>query len=196
MRLLLSVLLFASLSACGTTRLPLAYAPPSSVAARGPAVVDTVSALDQRGESAPDANWIGAIRGGFGNSLKRLETDRPLTEVVADATRDALRARGMLGGSGAPYDLRVAIEQFESDQVARREAKVRLRLAWIRRAGGATAFANQGQADIVSGSAITFEAGVFGSVEALRAIAAQAMGQALDQALDDPALTAFLASPR
>ena len=195
MRSLLPVLLLGLLAACSTSRLPLVYVPPSTgVPAHGTPAVASVSAIDKRGETAPDANWIGAIRGGFGNPLKRLETDRPLTEVVADAVRDALRARGLLGAADAPYDLQVTIEQLEADQVVRREAQVRLRLAWLRRPGGLPAFANHGSADIVSGSVITVETGVFGSVEGLRAVIAQAMSQAIDQALDDPALTAFLSA--
>ncbi len=196
MRSPLLILLLSLLAACSTSRLPLAYAPPSAgVPAHGTAAVAAVSAIDQRGETASDANWIGAIRGGFGNPLKRLETDRPLTEVVADAVRDALRARGLLGAADAPYNLQVTIEQLEADQVVRREAQVRLRLAWLRRPGNLPVFVNHGSADVVSGSVITVETGVFGSVEALRAVIAQAMSQAIDQALDDPALTAFLSAP-
>lgn len=201
MRLSSSILLVL-LAGCGTSQLPLDYAPSSAAsrsgAAHGPAVVATVAAVDQRGETAADARWIGAIRGGFGNPLKRLETDRPLSEAVAAAVRDALRTRGLLGGAASPYQVQVTIEQLEADQMARREAKVRLRLAWVRAddPGGPPAFANQGQADIVNGSLVTLEAGVFGSVEDLRALTAQAMSQAVDQALDDPALASFLSLRR
>jgi hypothetical protein len=129
--------------------------------------------------------------GGFGNPLKRLETDRPLTDVVASAVRDALRARGLLGDPGAGYDVQIAIQQFEADQVVRREAKVQLRLTWIRRSNGQPAFVNQGQADIVNGSIINMESGVFGSIEELQKLTAQAMSQAIDQALNDPKLQIF-----
>jgi hypothetical protein len=188
--LLLSVSLLSLLAAC-TSQLPLAYAPSSEMSLRGPATVATVSAVDQRGETASDANWFGAIRGGFGNPLKRLETDRPLTDVVASAVRDALRARGLLGDPGAGYDVQIAIQQFEADQVVRREAKVQLRLTWIRRSNGQPAFVNQGQADIVNGSIINMESGVFGSIEELQKLTAQAMSQAIDQALNDPKLQIF-----
>ena len=50
------------------------------------------------------------------------------------------------------------------------------------------------QALIRTGTA--FEAGVFGSVEALRATTAQSLSQAIDQALDDPALATFLAGAK
>jgi len=48
--------------------------------------------LDQR--DVP-ANWLGAIRGGFGNPLKYLESDRPVAEIVKIAFIDGLQARGI-----------------------------------------------------------------------------------------------------
>jgi len=48
--------------------------------------------VDARGEPA---NWLGAIRGGFGNPLKNLESDRPVADIVGAAFADGLRARGV-----------------------------------------------------------------------------------------------------
>ena len=166
---LLATFTILALAGCGTTRLPIAYTPNSAQFGRGAPVVAEIAATDARGETAADANWVGTIRGGFGNPLKRLEADRPVSEVVADAARSALRVRGLLGDAAAPYRVQVKVDQLEADQVARREAKVRLHFSWLGRADGRPLFENEGQADVVTGSIVTFEAGVFGSVEELQA---------------------------
>ena len=65
---------------------------PTSASGEISAVVGTFA--DDRGT---DANWLGAIRGGYGNPLKKLYTDRPVSEVVEQAFFDALKARKLLG---------------------------------------------------------------------------------------------------
>ena len=193
MRYRLAPVLLLALAQCGTTVLPLSYATPPGVAASGPAVVADVSGTDTRGESDP--RWYGTIRGNYGNPLKTLDADRPIAEVAASAVRDGLAARGMTGRGGAsPYDVRVTVRQFEADQVARREARISLTMEWLRRGTGQVAFTNSGQADLVGGSIVTLEIGIFGSTDELQSITARALSQAVDQALDDPALHRFLAS--
>lgn len=41
-----------------------------------------------------DATWLGAIRGGYGNPLKNLESNVPVSQLVQDAFSSALKARG------------------------------------------------------------------------------------------------------
>ena len=143
MRLLLAFLILNALAACSTTQLPLSYSPQSvGMPAYGPALAASVSAVDQRGESARNPKLVGAIRGGFGNRLKQRETDRPVAEVAADTVREALHARGMLGAVDAPYKFQVTIETLNSSQYVRREAKALLRLAWVRQTDGRPAFTN------------------------------------------------------
>jgi len=57
-------------------------------------VVAVMQVTDRREDGREDPNWIGTIRGGFGNPNKRLEA--PVPEVVRQAFVDALRARGLL----------------------------------------------------------------------------------------------------
>ena len=52
----------------------------SSASGQVPVVIGTF--VDDRGTNA---NWLGAIRGGYGNPLKKLYTDRPVSEVVEQA---------------------------------------------------------------------------------------------------------------
>ena len=81
---ILFLLLVVTLSACGTTHVSLKYsAPPAIVQASAraqPLLVGTFT--DKRGEPA---TWLGAIRGGYGNPLKNLESDKPVAELVKAA---------------------------------------------------------------------------------------------------------------
>ena len=85
------------LAACGSTPAQLRYTPTVTVApGDGKAHVGPVT--DQRGE--PDPNWLGAVRGGFGNPFKVLHGEQPATDMVRQAFSDGLAARGMLASSG------------------------------------------------------------------------------------------------
>lgn len=177
----------AVLTACGTTTASLPYTPSMDAALPGSPVIGEVTATDARGEQDP--NWIGAVRGGFGNSLKVLRTEAPLAEEVARDFRAALTARGMLAPGAGPLTLAVTIVTFKSDQVVRREAEVELRLVVTDRAGRAV-YQDTVRADVVSGSALALDTGVFGSTEDLRQVAISALNQAINQALDKPAFPA------
>jgi hypothetical protein len=173
------------LAACGTTTAPLQYQPPEARGlVRGAPVFAAVTATDTRGEKDP--NWIGAIRNGFGMPLKELRTDAPVSDVVANVFTQGLAARGMLAQGSGAYALAVTVTTFECDQVERREAKVALALVVTDRRSGQVVYRDEAAADVVNGSALALDAGVFGSVEALRQVAMTALNQAVNQALDKP----------
>jgi uncharacterized lipoprotein YajG len=58
------------LAGCGSTAASLTYTPTEAVQPQAAPMVGTVTVVDQRGESDP--NYVGVIRGGFGNPLKTL----------------------------------------------------------------------------------------------------------------------------
>jgi hypothetical protein len=96
------VLLASELVACSTTRVGINYSPPAEMAAAPSSQADVVVGRfsDDRGEPA---NWLGAIRGGYGNPLKKLESDEPVSDLVGQvfaAGRDA--AASGRSGSGRP----------------------------------------------------------------------------------------------
>jgi hypothetical protein len=79
---------------------------------------------DDRGT---DANWLGAIRGGYGNPLKKLYTDRPVSEVVEQAFSDALKARKLLGDrQNAKVEVTGEIIKFDCSYYFNREAHAHL----------------------------------------------------------------------
>ncbi|MXP64238.1 hypothetical protein E0493_12875 [Roseomonas sp. M0104] len=196
MRRRATLLLCFALAACGTTQASLPYTPASAPAAPAMArpVVLVTQVTDRRADGREDPNWIGTIRGGFGNPIKRLEAPVPLAEVVRKAFADALLARGLLApdASTARYHLAVEILALNADQLARREATAEFRVTLRPASGGAPVLMDQERANRVGGSVITLSAGVFGSIDELRQIAQQAMSEAIDRLLDKPSFAAAL----
>lgn len=142
---------------------------------------------DDRGKPA---NYLGAIRGGFGNPLKNLETERPVSELVTGAFGDALRARGVAVG-GSELRLVGSIKRLDCNQYVRREAHVELEVAVMDRAGQRV-FARTYNADKVEGAVIALDTGIFASVDELRGVLERTLAEAIDQALDDPSLRGAL----
>ena len=83
---------------------------------------------DERGHGT---NWLGAIRGGFGNPVKTLETEEPVKEVVRKAYADALKARAIYTDAEDAPRLRVVMKQFDCNQYVRREAHVKFNIQVI-----------------------------------------------------------------
>ncbi len=153
----------------------LAYSP-GVIPVRIPdaATIAQVTVKDDRKEADP--TWIGAIRGGFGNPVKVLHLSQPLSDVIATAFRNALNARGILAsGNPAPFDLVVTVSKFESTQMARREAEASLTLDVIYRTTGRGLYHDTTDVDLVSGSILALDTGVFASPADLQALAQNAL---------------------
>lgn len=191
-RFLLLSMLGLGLTACGTTQMSMPYSPTAQPVSVGRPVVALGTVTDRREDGREDPNWIGTVRGGFGNPLKRLEAPVPVSEVVRQAFSDALAARGMLATGAPRYLLSVDIIQFKSDQVGRREATVEFQVTLTPAAGGAAVLQDRELANQITGSVLTLSAGVFGSLDELRAIALSTMSQAIDRILDKPGFAAAL----
>lgn len=193
-RLLILCLMCLGLAACGTTQVPMTYspvvAPVVQPGARPVIAVNTVVDLREGGKE--DANWIGTIRGGYGNPLKRLETVQPVTEVVRQAFRDALAARGLLAAETPRYLLNVDVLQLSASQYQRRDATAEFRVTLLPAPDGAPVYVDQEKAYRVDGSAFTLASGAFGSVDDLHRVALQTMNEALDRIADKPGLVAVL----
>ena len=118
MKSLVPALLLAFLAACTSKSADLAYAPTVAVTAQVVPAIASVAVIDAREEKDP--NYIGAIRGGYGNPLKTLTSALPVKDEVSAAFTSALRARGLYG-SGAPLTLAVTLKQLSGNWYARRE---------------------------------------------------------------------------
>jgi hypothetical protein len=191
-RYLLLSMLAVGLAACGTTQMSMPYSPAAQPVSVNRPVVAMGTVTDRREDGREDANWIGTVRGSFGNPVKRLEAPVPVSEIVRQAFSDALAARGMLATGAPRYLLSVEILQFKSDQVGRREATVEFQVTLTPSGGGAVVLQDRELANQITGSVLTLSAGVFGSLDELRAIALSTMSQAIDRILDKPGFAAAL----
>lgn len=191
-RIILAALCFCSLVACtSANKVDLKYAPTTAVQlAKADAAVKVGNFVDSRGETK---TWVGTIRGGFGNHLKDLDTNAPVSTVVEQAFSDALKARGVnVSEANAPYQLSGVIHTLIGDQVARREATVALDISVTDTSSGQSRFSASYKANIIEGSALTLQTGVLASVEDLRLVIEKALRQAVDKALGDDSLRAAL----
>ena len=179
------------LGGCSTNTVDISY--DTTAVARQPAVAaNSVKILSVSDGRKHGSHWLGAIRGPFGSPLKTLNTPVPVKDVVENAFTTALKARGLLASTGGDYGMEVVINQFDSNQLVRREAHVRLHVSMVEFASGQQIYVADVRINKVSGSLITFDASVFADVEDLRKVANQALQEAIDQALDDPRLTETL----
>jgi uncharacterized lipoprotein YajG len=178
------------MSGCSTNSVKLNYKPPATVAAaKQPKPVTVGAFADQRGETP---TWFGAIRGGYGNPLKKLEADPSVAENVKSAFSAGLKARGIDSSGGATLQIAGTIRKFDCSQYVRREAHAEIEVHVIDLSTGRQLFSQIYTADELQGSLMTLKAGVFASVEDLRIVAEQALSEVVDRALDDPALRGAL----
>lgn len=137
------------------------------------------------------ANWLGAIRGGFGNPLQTLETEEPVSDVVRGQFLTGLEQRGMLAEAGeGEFILEVDIEQLDSNQMMRREAHSRLDITLLERGSRQVVHDNSVRSSNVEGGA---GGGIFASIEKLEEILTRTLWETIDEALDDERLHRVIA---
>lgn len=135
------------------------------------------------------SHWLGAIRGGFGNPLKTLETPKPVKDVVRDAFQDALKQRGIYAHlDNAKYILNVDVLQYDCNQYVRKEAHIKLNVIVVDSTTNKEVFSDYVVVDNVEGSIVSMKAGIFGSVEELKNLAEKTLTQAVNEVLRNPSL--------
>jgi hypothetical protein len=175
------------LAACGTTPVAMNYQAAGSTSkfATGTGEVAVEAFVDDRGEPP---RWLGAIRGGFGNPLKVLETDETVAKMVQVAFAEGVRVRAQPSSRNAgQYEVRGVIKKLDCSQYVRREAHAVIEVTVVDRATKAERFRRTYHADTVDGSLANLATGVFASVDDLRVVAQQTLRDVVDKALDDPA---------
>jgi uncharacterized lipoprotein YajG len=179
------VLTLGIVAGCVTDTVSLGYKSVGQLtAANSGTAVSVGSFVDHRGETP---TWIGAVRGGFGNPLKTLQTDKPVSALVQMAFTDGLRARGLLATGAGAYQIAGVINKLECSQYVRREAHAIIDVS-VFDPSGKQIFTQTYTADELEGSLMALNVGVFGSVDTLRALAEKALNEVVDKALDDTAL--------
>ncbi len=186
MKKVLFTLLCITLIGCSTTQVQMQHKSYSGERADNP-IIAIGQFSDYRKH---DANWLGAIRGGYGNPLKTLETPKPVKDIVRDAFQDGLRQRGLLASADdAKYLLNVDVQQYDCNQYVRKESHIKLDVKVVDIRNNQQVFSDRIVVDNVEGSILSMKSGVFGSVEELKNLAEKTLGQAVDGALDSPGFT-------
>lgn len=179
-------LLYLALIGCSTTQVQMQHEPYGGEKTDNP-IIAIGQFSDYRKH---DPNWLGAIRGGYGNPLKTLETPKPVKDVVRDAFQDGLRQRGLLASADdAKYILNVDIQQYDCNQYVRKESHIKLDIKVVDIKSNQQVFSDRIAVDNVEGSILSMKTGVFGSVEELKNLAEKTLAQAVDNALDSPGFT-------
>ena len=131
-------------------------------------------------------DWLGAIRGGYGNPLKTLRTLKPMSEVVQEAFAAGLRARGVYAEPGqGKFTLEGTISKLDCSEYFNLEAHAHVDVRVTETASHALLYSNTYRADQTEGG---FGAGILASVETLRVLAEKTLRELVDKVLDDPQL--------
>lgn len=198
-RLILSTSMF--LSGCSTHRVRLVYTPPTSAPQGSRTLPATLVGefADERGDDAQRDNgtWIGAVRGGYGNTIKTVLVERPLRDIVAATFAQALGARGSFADSQhtGTRVLSGSVAAFACKQYVRRDCTVALNVVLTDRVSGQKIFEKKYEAYEFDGSVWAMDSGIFGSVDKLRDLAARTLAVCVDKVLDDGGLINAASQP-
>lgn len=142
--------------------------------------INKITVIDQRNNGS---NWIGAIRGGYGNPLKTLKTIDPVNIVVEKMITDALKKSNLYTDSlDANRTIEIKIIKFECQYYYNREAYADLSVRVINNTTSKAIYSKTYKTlRTEAGSG----AGVFGSVETLRNLAEETMNNTIDKMLSD-----------
>jgi hypothetical protein len=190
--LLVSLLTIAILPGCSSHMMAIKYEPSwRTTESKIPEKIHMGSVKDLRGT---ESNWLGAIRGGYGNPLKKLYTDQDTAQVVAAAFEDALEVRGLLGVvADSEFRIEVELHKFDTSYYFNKEAHVNFEMMLSQVSTGKVMFSQFYRTNRKKAGA---GAGIFGNVEALASFANETLNQAIDKALDDEDFrSALQASP-
>lgn len=178
-----------TLSGCWTTHLTLKYQAPPNVTA-APAGTPTLMVgtfVDLRGYKP---NWIGRIRGTFGNSLEKLVVDESVATLVQTQFRDGLLARQFpVVDADAVFEISGVVRKLSSIQYVHVETDVEIEVQLRRLSTREAIFTHTYSAQAVQASrAYTVQAVESARpVDAIRALTQKTLRDVVNQALDDPA---------
>jgi hypothetical protein len=179
----------AILSGCWTTHFALKYqaSPKVTPAAAGTPSIMVGTFADVRGYKP---NWIGRIRGTFGNSLEKLVVDESVATLVQTQFRDGLLARQFaVVKADAVLEISGVIRKLSSIQYVHLETDVEIEVQLRRLPTGDQVFTHTYSVKAVEASrAYTVQAVESARpVDAIRALTEKTLRDVVNQALDDPA---------
>lgn len=175
------LLLLTTLAGCSTHMSRIEYQSTGNPALAGQQQISQVEVIDDRGT---EKNWLGAIRGGYGNRLKTLRTEKPTDQVVKDVYIQALKGSKLYTSANkGDYRLRVVLSKFDCSYYFNREAHAHFTVSLFENGTNKEVFTKSYRADEVEGGV---GAGIFGDVDTLRQLAERTLNKAVDSHLQDP----------
>lgn len=175
-----------ALAACSNTTSDMRYTAPADVARVAAPAVSGVTAIDHRKE---EAHRLATIMGGFGNPIKTLDLSKPVSEEVADAFTDGLRARGLLGPNG-PYRIELLVRKYDADMIMGSTGRIDLDMSVIDTASQQVIYKDTAQNERSDFHVLA--TGIFGDMDELQKLAQEALDVTVNQMLDKPAFRAAL----
>lgn len=122
--------------------------------------------------------------------METITTRVPVEQVVRNAFAHGLKARGMLTSqSGAQFILTGEILEFSADQLMRPGSYARIRVNLVREGSGQIVFSRVYQGERVG---TAYLPGSGSPVPNLQELASRTLQDAVDKALDDPAMRSRL----
>lgn len=175
---------------CSTTSTTLRYEPTVAIKiepdVKPVAIVGAIT--DIRKEDDP--RWFGAIRGGYGNPLKKLVGDTPMNETVARLLSDALKERQLLAsGNSATVRIEGTIQALDCNYYFNRDAHAQLQLNLVDAGSGVLLYSQSQKTD---NSEVGVGAGVFGDVNHLAEFMQKTLNQTIDKFFADPLFMSVL----
>lgn len=173
--------LFA-LSSCSTTKESLDYETPNANGMRtGGQKNVTVSIFQDK--RAMEPNYLGQVRPGGGISFKKIETNIPVSEVVANTFGYALHVRNMAAPAGkSGWRIGGVIREFNCDQVIRSGASIELSVLLYQPGAEIPVFRKSYHAEKSEANL------AIGDTAVLKGLASDVLQEVVDRALDDPEL--------
>jgi hypothetical protein len=129
-------------------------------------------------------------KGSYGNPLKRLYTDKPVSDVVEQAFSDALQTRKLLGDmQNATVEIAGDVIKFDCSYYFNREAHAHLLMKVLSLPSHNLVFSRAYRTDNEEGG---WGAGIFGNTDELAQFAQRTLNETVDKVLADPEFIAAL----
>ncbi|MGR5076727.1 hypothetical protein [Photobacterium swingsii] len=149
-------------------------------------IINKVTVYDERGT---DKDWLGAIRHGWGGSLKTLRTKTVTSDTIKGMYIDALKQRNLYTSDDqAPYRIVLTLMKVDASQYVNREATASIKVDLLNNIDSKVVFSQLFDNYQVS-DGNGFDTAFFGNVGKLRLLAEETINQTIDKSIENDGFT-------
>jgi hypothetical protein len=179
-----------SLASCASKApVTLDYVPTEGAAMRGAPQFTVGAFANKRGE---DSHYLGSVKLPLGVPIETVESSSPVETVVANAFAHALEYRGMLTDSNkAGFVITGDVMELSTQMLVHPYAFARIRMNVVEIGSGRVLFSKMYKGERQSSA---YRPGTGSPVPILRELVSRALQDAVDRAVDDPAMRSQLRS--